>query len=216
MAPVAMAAEKITADRHPVEATNPFLTFEKMASSWIVTNLEIFAKTREAMTEAMFLDVYGSPLLQAAVGLKAEHANDEHVRRDFARVETRAELEADMARGGFLEAAFRALLYVLRGGGADERQFNALEALRNCAPENERVSLSQVKAIIRQQAALLRVDEAGAVAAISKILPDDPSRRARALATIYDIISADGAPDPDEIKRFREISRLFEEPSSKS
>lgn len=72
MAPVASAAEKIRADRHPVAATNPFLVLEKIASSWIVTNLEIFAKTREAMTEAIFLDTYGSPLLQAAVGLRAE------------------------------------------------------------------------------------------------------------------------------------------------
>jgi pimeloyl-ACP methyl ester carboxylesterase len=160
MAPVASAAEKIRSDRHPVEQNNPFLALEKMASAWIITNLEIFAKTREAIMEATFLNVYGSPLLQAAVGLKAEHVDAERLlRHDFLSVKTRAELEADMARGGFLEAAFRALLYVLRGKGADERQFNALEVLRNCAPENERVSLPQIKEIMRQQAALLRLDE---------------------------------------------------------
>jgi hypothetical protein len=209
MAPVALAAEKVRANRHPVEASNPFLAFERIASSWIVTNLEIFAKTREALMEAMFLNVYGSPLLQAAVGLKAEHGDVERARHDFPSVKTRAELEADIARGGFLEAAFRALLYVLRGKGADERQFNALDALRNSAPENERVSVPQVKEIMRQQAALLRLDEGKAVVAISKILPDDPSRRARALAAIYEVISADGEPDPGETKRFRDISRLF-------
>jgi hypothetical protein len=41
-------------------------------------------------------------------------------------------------------------------------------------------------------------------------LPDDPSRRAKVLATIHDIISAAGEPDPEETKKFREISRLFE------
>ena len=93
---------------------------------------------------------------------------------------------------------------MLRGGGADERQFNALEALRNAAPENERVPLSRVKEIIRRQAALLRLDEEQAVAAIPQILPDDPGRRARALSAIYDVISADGDPEAGEA---RKISR---------
>jgi Protein of unknown function (DUF3141) len=210
MEPVALAAEKVRSNRHPVEADNPFLAYEKMASSWIVTNLEIFAKTREAMTEAIFLNTYGSPLLQAVVGLKAAHSDGERkIEYNLAPAGTGAELEADMVRGGFLEAAFRALLYVLRGKGADERQFNALEALRNSAPENERVSVPQIKEIMRQQAALLRFDEGKAVGTISKILPDDPSRRARALAAIYEVISADGEPDAGETKRFRDISRVF-------
>ena len=83
------------------------------------------------------------------------------------RLERTRTAQADMTRGGFLEAGLRALLYVLRGGGADERQFNALEALRNAAPENERAPLSQVKDIMRQQAALLRLDEKRAVATIA-------------------------------------------------
>lgn len=217
LAPVATAAETIRSNRHPVEPNNPFLVLEKMASGWIITNLEIFAKTREAIMEATFLSIYGSPLLQAAVGGRAEHADAECLRRAFPSViKTREELEADMARGGFLEAAFRALLYVLRGKGADERQFNAIEALQNCAPENERVSLAEVKEIIRQQAALLRFDEGKATASIPKILPDDPSRRAKVLATIYDVISAAGEPDPGEIEKFRHVTRLFEGPGLKN
>ena len=115
-----------------------------------------------------------------------------------------------MTRGGFLEAGLRALLYVLRGGEADERQFNALEALRNAAPENERVPLSRVKEILRRQAALLRLDEKRAVAAIAEFLPDDPGRRARALSAIYEVMSADGEPETGEARRFREVSRIFE------
>ncbi|MCL2453059.1 MAG: DUF3141 domain-containing protein, partial [Alphaproteobacteria bacterium] len=66
MASVATKAEEIRSNRHPVEQNNPFLAFEKMMSTWIVTNLEILGKTREAIMEATFLNVYGSPLLQAA------------------------------------------------------------------------------------------------------------------------------------------------------
>ncbi len=215
LAPVGSAAEKIRGDRHPVAADNPFLTLEKMTSSWIVTNLEIFAKMREAAVEATFLDVYGSPVLQAAVGVKAERKETKRVSQDANAETRRAELVADMTRGGFLEASLRALLYVLRGGGADERQFNALEAFRSAAPENERVPLSQVKAIIRRQAALLRFDEGQAIVAIRQILPDDPGRRARALSAIRDLISADGDPDPSEEKRFQRVSGLFEGAAAK-
>jgi hypothetical protein len=207
MAPVPSAAEKIRADRHPVEANNPFLALEKMASSWIVTNLEIFAKTRGAMTEAMFLGTYGSPLVQAAIGLKAEHSDaGRAIERDLA---TRSKLEADMCRGGFLDAGLRTLLYVLHGAGADERQFNALEALRNRAPESERLPLSQLKDIMRRQATLLRSNEKKAISTISKLLPDDPEARRRTLLAINDVISAAGELDSDEATRFENIKRLF-------
>jgi hypothetical protein len=210
MAPVAPAAEKIRADRHSVEATNPFLALEKIASSWIVTNLEIFAGMREAMTEAIFLNTYGSSLLQAAVGLKAEHSDaGRRIEHDLARAKIQSKLEADMVRGGFLDAGLCALLYVLRGGGADERQFNALEALRKRAPESERLPLSQLKDVIRRQATLLRSNEKRAISTMSKLLPDDPEARRKTLTAIYDVISAAGELTSDEATRFENIRRLF-------
>jgi hypothetical protein len=115
-----------------------------MASSWIVTNLEIFAKMREAMTEAMFLDTYGSPLVQAAVGLKAEHSDTgRRIEHDLARAKIQSKLEADMVRGGFLDAGLRALLYVLRGQGADDeaKRFENIKRLF------EMTELTQAKSI---------------------------------------------------------------------
>jgi Protein of unknown function (DUF3141) len=213
MAPIALAAEKVRANRHSLEASNPFLVFEKMASSWIVTNLEIFAKTREAMSEAIFLNTYGLPLLQAAVGLKAEHSDaGRRIEYDLVRADTYSKLEADMHRGGFLDAGARALLYVLRAEGADERQFNALEALRKRAPENERLPLTQLKDILRRQATLLRSNEKRAVSTLSELLPGDPDARRKTLMAIYDVISAAGELDSDEGARFENIKRLFEIP----
>jgi hypothetical protein len=210
MPPVASLAEKVGANRHPVEARNPFLALEKIASSWIVTNLEIFAKMREAMTEAIFLNTYGSSLLQTAVGLKAEHSDTgRRIEHDLARAETRSKLEADMRRGGFVEAGLRSLLYVLRGEGADERQFNALEALRKRAPEGERLPFSQLRDIMRRQATLLRSNEKRAISSISKLLPDDPEARRRTLTAICDVISAAGELDSTEATRFENIKRLF-------
>jgi pimeloyl-ACP methyl ester carboxylesterase len=213
MAPVAFAAEKIRVNRHPVEAANPFLAFENIVSSWIVTNLETFAKTRELMMETIFLGVYGSPLLQAAVGLKAKHHDTgRKIEHDLARTETRRKIEDDMLRGGSLEAGLRALLYVLRGEGADERQFNALKELRNRSPEAERISLQQLKEIIRRQAAVLRFNEQKAISAIPQILQDNPEARLRTLTAVHEVIAVAGELDSGEQTRFENIERLFTMP----
>ncbi len=211
MAPIEQMAERVKADRHPVEASNPFLAWETAVSSWIVKGLEIFAETRDAMAESIFRGVYGSPLLQAAVGLKAKHTDEgRRILRELACTEARADLEADMRRGGFLEAGLRALLYVLSSEGPDERQFNALEHLRQHAPEKERLTLSQLRDILRRQAALLRADEKKALSTLSKLLPDDPDMREKTLAAIEDVIMARGELGPDEAMRFENIRRLLQ------
>jgi hypothetical protein len=139
MAPVPSAAEKIRADRHPVEASNPFLAFEKMASSWIVTNLEIFAKMREATTEAIFLNTYRSPLLQAAVGLKAEHSGaGRRIEHDLARAETRSNLEGDMRRGEACARCFTCFAEKARMSGSSMLS-------RACASALPRVSVCRCR-----------------------------------------------------------------------
>lgn len=210
MRPIGQLAEKIRADRHPVDPKNPLLAAEKIASSWIVANLEIYAKMREAATEALFLGAYGSPLLQTIVGLKADHAGeDRRIERDLGKAEARAALEENMDEGGLLAAGLRSLVYILRGQGVDERQFNALEALRNNAPENERAPMSRLKEMLRQQAAILRADDSRALKAIPKMLPDDPGRRAKTIATIFDVVTARGEMDAQMAERFDAICKIF-------
>ena len=100
-----------------------------------------------------------SPLLQALVSLKADHAlEDRRIEGELEHAEQTAEVEAGFDQAGLLEAGLRGLLYIQRGLGVDERQFNALEALRDHAPENERVPLSRLNAILRHQAVLPRAD----------------------------------------------------------
>jgi pimeloyl-ACP methyl ester carboxylesterase len=212
MAPVAQLARDIRNDgnRHPVSPDNPFLMCEKIVSSWIVSSLEAFGKAREAWTEAVFHSTYGSANLQAAVGLKSDRAQSpQHAVGALQRAENAAKLEAEISRGGLLEAGLRALIYVLRGAGVDERQFNAIEQIRAAAPENERVSGAQLKSIVRRQATLLRGDQARAMAAIPAMLPDDPSRRRKVVATIENVVSAKGALTAQARDRIDEISRLF-------
>ncbi len=212
MAPFAQMADLIRADenRHPVSPDNPFAQCERRASSLIVAALDTMRVTREFWTEAVFHSIYGSPMLQAAVGLSSDRAR--RATRAYGaleRAEARAEVEADMVSGGLLEAGVRALLYVMQGGGIDERQFSVLEQIRNAAPENERVSTSELKSILRRQATLLRADPSRAMAAISRMLPDDPSRCRKVATAIGRVVNARGGTKPDIVKRLHEVERMF-------
>ena len=85
------------------------------------------------MTEAVFLNTYGSPLLQALVGLGGQQAAPHRIERDLVReaheAQLRSELEHRFEVGGLEEAVLRALVYIrLPEGSVDERGFAVLQA----------------------------------------------------------------------------------------
>src|SRR6516165_1452044 len=86
MRPVADLAEKVRESRRPMSPDNPFLACERMVSDMIASGLEMWGKARDAATEAIFFNTYGSPMLQAMVGLRAhETPVSRHIGRDVAR-----------------------------------------------------------------------------------------------------------------------------------
>src|SRR6187402_2356747 len=62
-------AERARDDRRPVAADNPFLALQETMSKHIVAGLDAWREMTEAASERIFLSVYGSPALQAAVGI---------------------------------------------------------------------------------------------------------------------------------------------------
>src|SRR6201991_4006081 len=63
------AAEKIEENRKPVSKDNPFLVFQEQMSKQIVHMLDSWRDSQEALSEAIFLNVYGSSALQTALGI---------------------------------------------------------------------------------------------------------------------------------------------------
>src|SRR6476659_8792298 len=72
MTAVQNAADKAREERKPVAKDNPFLTVQEGISKQIVSSLDQWRDSQEKLSEAMFLAVYGSPALQAAVGVDPE------------------------------------------------------------------------------------------------------------------------------------------------
>ncbi|MGZ3480417.1 MAG: DUF3141 domain-containing protein, partial [Myxococcaceae bacterium] len=206
MWPVKALAPQVRAARKPVSAGNPLLTLEKAASSFIVSSLDAAGAARDTLTEAIFLGVYGLPVVQALVGLGPETGAEHRIERDLVReadaAKERAELEARYEVGGVAEAAVRALVYVVKAeGSADERGFSTFAAARKARGAEERLPLSELKQILKEQFLLLSLDEARAIATLPALLPQDLEKRREALDLVHRMVSARGTLSAEARRR---------------
>src|SRR5215467_3258640 len=215
MRPVADWAEAVRGNRRPVSQDNPFVAFERMMSETITGGLEAWGKARDAATEAFFFATYGSPLLQAMVGLRADqNSASRRIGRDVAREaaakQTAVDLERRIDQGGLLEAAVRALIYVrLPEGKVDERGFAALKQISSELPAAKRVGPAQFKEIVREQYLILLMDPERAIAALPKLLPDNRRQCDEALALVRRVLAARGALPEEGRKRLERIEAMF-------
>ena len=141
-------------------------------SDMITSGLEMWGKARDAATEAFFFNTYGSPILQAMVGLRADETSvSRRIGRDVAREaaakQAAAHLEQQIDQGGLIEAAVRALIYVrLPEGKVDERGFAALKQISAELPAAKRVGFARFKEIVKEQYLILLMDAERAIAAL--------------------------------------------------
>jgi pimeloyl-ACP methyl ester carboxylesterase len=213
MPAVASLAEKVSENRKPASKDNPFMAFQERVSKQIVHALDSWRDSQEALSEAIFLAVYGSPAVQAAVGIDAkstpsrrQEMSAKHREMLQARI---AELKSRIGEGGLREAAVRGLLYVgsVRGM-VDERSLEALRKLRR-NDTGPRLTLSQFKMLVREQFFMLLLDREAALAAIPKLLPDNADDRRTAFAAIRDVLSASAAISGETAGRLQHIAELF-------
>ena len=117
MAPVATLAEQVRAIGRSSAADNPFLARQENAVKRIVAALDAWREASEAWAERMFLAVYGSPALQAAVGVdpsgtqRLRKAAKSPLHRELMQKRI-AELKARVPIGGLRAAIIRRLIYV--------------------------------------------------------------------------------------------------------
>ena len=215
MLPVKVMAEAVRAAREPVSADNPLLAAESAFSSWITTCLEAYGNARDAMTESVFLNVYGSPIVQAMVGLGPNVSiSDRRIERDLVHEAVtehmRVDLETRYEVGGLPEALLRSLIYVrIPQGSIDERGFAALKAIRAAQPADNRLRIAQLKQIMKEQFLLVLLDPQRAVQAIPKLLPSGVQERRAGLEALRRVLAAPGALPEEGRRRLHEVETLF-------
>jgi hypothetical protein len=165
------------------------------------------------MSEAMFLAVYGSSALQAAVGVDPQSTPSRRREMDtayHARLQARiAELKSKIGSGGLREAGIRALLYIGSARGmVDERSLEALRRMRQ-ADESARITLAEFKMLVREQFFMLLLDREAALAAIPKLLPENMDERRRAFALVEEVLSASAEISGEVAKRLKQVAGLF-------
>ena len=197
---------------------NPFLAFEHMMSDMITSGLEMWGKARDAATEAFFFNTYGSPIVQAMVGLRADNTSvSRRIGRDVAREaaaqQAAIHLEQQIDQGGLIEAAVRALIYVrLPEGKVDERGFAALKQISAELPAAKRVGFARFKEIVKEQYLILLMDAERAIAALPKLLPANRRQCEEALALVRRVLAARGALPDEGRRRLERIEAMFTGP----
>ena len=210
---VEVAADKARENRKPVAKENPFLAFQEKVSNQIVRSLDQWRDAQEALSEAMFLTIYGSPILQTAMGVDPRSTPSSQREMDpkhRALLEARIkELKSKIGAGGLREAATRALLYVGSARGmVDERSLEALRRLRQ-QDESARMTLAEFKMLVREQFFMLLLDREAALATIPKLLPENKGERRRAFAAIQEVLSASAEISGEVANRLKQVAGLF-------
>lgn len=202
------------ANRQPVAENNVFWLAQKQFSDFMVNSLNAYRDVRDKMTEEWFHAFYGSPMVQAMVGLNGSEERprrkpgDDVHRRHLVKNRI-AELCRNIAVGGAREAAVRALIYVrLPENAIDERSFNLLRQMRGHLAD--RLTLQQCKDLIREQHFMLVLDERDAVAAIPEMLAREPALAAELNVTFRQIIDVVGLTNEVSRKRYAEVKRIFD------
>jgi hypothetical protein len=214
MQPVKELAEKARTSRKPVSPDNPLHAMEQVGSTWMSTWLDCYRIWRDGLSEALFVNVYGSPLLRAGVGLAAQADGHRRAERDLAREAMAARTEAEIERlfdaGGLPEALMRALLYI-RGahGSADERGFSMLKLLREARPSNERLHLADIKKMIAIQFLLIRLDTERALKTLPTLLPERAEDRRFGFDLLTRVLGARGALSEEETGRLHRLEALW-------
>lgn len=212
--PLPVMADYVRKHREPVGQDNVFKAFETMASDQIVASLNAWRDFRDSSTERLFMDIYGQPLLQAAVGLYGDaHV---HRRRPGAEPEHRRfiqhqqdKLRKKIAQGGPHEAVMRAVIYVLGGAPAtDERNFKRLRASR--AKLEPSSSLSEFKRLVREQFFILKLDREQALSTLPVLLEgEDNAAIDGHLEHLEHVFSASGELTAHAAERFEQVKALF-------
>jgi len=209
-------AAAVSAARRPVAPDNPLLKLQTQVSAQITTALDKYRAARDKLEEQMFFGFYGSPFVQAFLGI-----TDSSVVRSLpvtspemlaARRAQANAYAAMLETGGFDEALTRAVLYVIAADGAlDERCALALNVARQ---QLMHLSLAAFKVLVRGQFFVLQLEPERAVEVLASLVPKVSARK-NLLQQVREIIGAGDPPTAAERGRLTRLSHVLAVPIEK-
>ena len=209
-------AAGVVAARKPAAADNPFLAMQTQVSDQITAALDAYRVARDQWAEQAFFGFYGSPIVQALLGLNAESEvrpfpgiSPEKLAARQAQSDAYA---AKLQTGGFNEALTRAVLYALAADRMlDQRCALALNVARK---QLMRLSIAEFKVLVRDQFFVLQLHGKRAVEVLASMVPEADARRAL-LQQVHAIVSAGASPDAAERDRLTHLSQVLSVPLEK-
>ena len=210
-------AAGVSAARKPVAADNPLLALQKQVSDQITTALDSYRVARDRLEEQMFFGFYGSPFVQALLGVNEDSivrpAPETSPEKLAARQAQTDAYAAMLETGGFDEALTRAVLYVRAADRAlDQRCALALNVARQ---HLMRLSLAEFKVLVRNQFFVLQLEPERAIEALPSLVPELDMRK-KLLKQVRAIASAGDPLTPAERDRLARLSQALDVPSDKS
>ncbi len=199
--------------REPVSPNNLYWQAQQVFSDFMISTLDGFRETRDRLQEEWFHAFYGSPVVQALLGLSGSEGDPRpRPSTDLGYrlfIEQRiAELKENISNGGPLEAAIRALLYVrLADGAADERSFGLMRRMRRETGRD--FPIRAYKKILREQFFALVIDEPAALAAIPEMLARDPQAAADLEHKLERLVEAIAPANLEARGRLEMVRNLF-------
>ena len=205
-------AADVAADRKPVAANNPFLALQTLVSNQILASLDSYRAMRDHFAEQTFFAFYGSPMVQACLGISPDSvvrpSPDLSPEKLAARRLQGDACAANLRAGGFDEALTRAVLYVVSAEGAlDQRSAFALNVARK---QLMHLSIAAFKAMIRDQFYVLQLERNRAIDVLPTMVPEAGGRR-MLLEQTNTIVSAGGSLVPAERERLEHLSKVLED-----
>ena len=209
-------AADAAASRAPAAPDNPFLTLQAQISDGITAALDAYRAARDRMAEQIFFGFYGSPFVQALLGLNGASevrpfpgtTPEERAARQARAAGYAAKLES----GGFDQALTRAVLYVIVAERTfDQRSAFALNVARQFLMH---LSIAAFKALVREQFFVLQLERERAIDVLGSLVPE-PDARTELLEQVAAIAGAGERPSAAERGRLARLSQVLAQPASK-
>ena len=197
---VAAAAERVRGAPPPRRLRQPVRRPRRSrCRRQIVDGLEAWRKASEKLAEDTFRTVYGSPALQAALGIDTQLAaaaaqgrQEPAARAPWSSPGSPSSAPGCLAAGCARLSSGRCSTSARRAAAPTSAASRRSAASATPTPSRQ-LTLAAFKALIREQYFMLLIDEEAALAAIPGLLPEAIEDRRAAFATLREVLEARGA-----------------------